>query len=319
VIDDKEKEIIELYKNKVSIKNIGLKMGCSSYPIRRILGNHNLIRKVQRKHKQVNKNIIQQIISMHENDIACGDIAIELNLDIWTVNYHLRKNNIKPKNLVSNEKTSVSNEFSFKEMTKEKAFALGVIFGDGHVGEKITIYGSKKDIDILNKINSTVGGKCKIILDKRTENSLYIHLNKTKLAKELQNDFQLKSNKSDNIIFPKLNEEFVPAFISGFLAADGSIFIADKKRGYLRITFSSCSLVFLESIQNLLCNGIGIKKNNITKTKPKNQYAKKMFYCLIFNGQNAVKVCQYLYDNTTPETRSDRKFQVYLDHIARKN
>ena len=315
MIDDKKLEIIELYKNKVSIKNIALKMGCSSYPIRRILNNYDLIRKVKRKHKQVNRAIIQQIIKMHEADVACGDIASELKVDIWTVNYHLRKNNIKPKNLVSNEKASVSNEFSFKNMTKEKAFILGVIFGDGHVAaDRITIYGSKKDIDTLNKINVVFESKCSIFEDKRSDNGIYLRINKKKLSEELRNDFQLKSNKSNSLVFPSLEENFIPAFVSGFLAADGSIMMCDKKRNYLRICFGSCTYSFLKNIQKYFCNILNIKENKIVTKNPKGISKKPMYY-VIFNCSNAEKICKYLYDNTTEITRSDRKFQVYLDYL----
>src|SRR5690606_7589788 len=102
----------------------------------------------------------EKIIWMYQNNIAIADIKERLGYSAWAIRYTLKKLGFIPKRLVSNKKTLISNEFSFLDYTPKKCFALGVIFGDGHVGKNdVTIYSSLKDIDIINSINELFDNK----------------------------------------------------------------------------------------------------------------------------------------------------------------
>jgi hypothetical protein len=213
----------------------------------------------------------------------------------------------------------INSEFSFNYLNKEKAFCLGVIFGDGHVDNyKIVIYSSNKD-EVLNNINNSLFyNKLKIFNDKRN-NGTYINLYKKTLCDELRNIYKLNSNKSKTLIFPtNIDDRFMPFFISGYLAADGSISCFDcskyNKGLHLRVCFTSCSNNFLIGLRDFIN-----KKTKIYSKIYKQNRNKNYIYNLSYNYGKALIVCNYIFKNTNKYLRCKRKYDNYKIFVKNIN
>jgi hypothetical protein len=177
------------------------------------------------------------------------------------------------------------------------------------------------DMDILQKVSSLVGEKFKIVkYNSRKAPQGYIY--SKKVCNELVELFSLCSNKSDKLVFPKLEDNLMPAFISGYLAADGciSIYQSKYKAKYSTLTFYSCSHQYLID----LCNFIEAKTlvtGNLyerNRSKMKGHLGHKPLFTLGYNWTKAEKVCKYIFDNTAQATRSDRKYKKYYDFMMEK-
>jgi hypothetical protein len=268
------------------------------------------------KHKRVTQDDIYKMAKLYDDNVANADIAAQLGFAAGTVSYHLKKLGKPGKGLVSNNKIIIPNSFNFKTLTPEKAFLLGVIFGDGHVGESnITIYSNSND-DILKNINNIFNNKLKISKDKRTKAGTYLRICKKQLCNELRETYNLIGNKSNNIQLPILPLNIMPFFLSGYWAADGSvILIKDKKGRYVFHTaITSCSKNMITDIYNLILNTLGVKGSIFCKpmTSGKKINSVNPCYCLQFGDTNALRVCDWLFETSTGLTRCKRKHDQYV-------
>ena len=134
-----------------------------------------------------------------------------------------------------NNKTNIKSlrvnpDFTLLDLNFEKAYLLGLIYGDGHVGKNNSIEICSSDLDVIESINRIFNYKLSITKKTKTARSIYI--NSKKLSNELRNNYALKSKKSDNITFPNIDEKFVPHFLSGEIAADGSFSYRKIKKDF---------------------------------------------------------------------------------------
>ena len=83
----------------------------------------------------ISKDKLKHIIKLWEKGYATRDISNITNLTYNIVLYHLKKNNCKPHGYFNNNSSIISNNFTFKNISPEKSFLLGVVFGDGHVSK----------------------------------------------------------------------------------------------------------------------------------------------------------------------------------------
>jgi hypothetical protein len=212
-------------------------------------------------------------------------------------------------------------KFTFTKMNKDKAFLLGLIYGDGSISNRqCYINITSGDLDLLEKAQNTFKkyeGEFKI---EQVKGKKYYrgHTYTKKLCVELFDLFKLTNNKSDKLIWPKLDDKLLPYFISGYLATDGCITIA-KKDNLLQLIFYSCSEGHLQSLNEYLCYKTNLPLRKIYKrTKIKGHFGKKPLFTLNFNGIKAEKACEFIFANTTSETRSDRKFLIYKEFMKSK-
>ena len=94
--------------------------------------------------------------------------------------------------------TQVPFEWSFFPLVAQKAWLLGLIYGDGSLGNdarRITI--TSGDRDVIDKVNHLFGGTLGIISSASTYWNIDIH--STRLWKELNSTFALVPNKSSTL------------------------------------------------------------------------------------------------------------------------
>jgi hypothetical protein len=259
----------------------------------------------------------QQVVQLYvEEKLSTSKIAKQFNINPETVANILRANGQTLR--TGPETNKLSTSFTFRELNEEKAFLLGIIYGDGSISirqDYVNI--TSGDLDLLEKSQQILGNKFKItkVIDRNCYRGvIYSH----KLCEELLELFQLTNNKSDKLMFPNIKTELMPFFISGYLATDGCIMV-NKKSNTLRLIFYSCSKWHLESLNKYLCEKL--HKLPLTLYERKNikgHLGKKPLYILSFDSGSAEKACEYIFRNTTTKTRSDRKFSIYHNFITTK-
>lgn len=105
-----------------------------------------------------------------------------------------------------------------------------------------------------------------------------------------------------------------PFFISGLLSADGCIEITKKHIGKpcaIIFSYSSNCLNFIEKLQNYFIENLNISKTKIKKNKTKN-----INYSVRYTGNQATTILNFIYKNTNDLTRCERKYNIFMDHLA---
>jgi hypothetical protein len=199
--------------------------------------------------------------------------------------------------------TQVPFEWTFFPLAAQKAWLLGLIYGDGSLsddGRRITI--TSGDRDVIDNVNHQFGGNLGIISSASTYWNIDIH--STRLWKELNSTFALVPHKSRVLRYPELSEAMNPHFIRGLLDSDGC-WRSDIRNRQPKLIFQYVSLS-LDSVQSLrvaLVKFVGVS--------PRRNVSQGRGYSLTYSNQDAVKIGYWLYADSTPQVRCERKFTYW--------
>ena len=200
----------------------------------------------------------------------------------------------------------------FSEINDISAYILGFIFADGNLSiyldEKsnkmrryLTI--SSSDEDLSREIHKliTPNKKLYIYLSKGTglckNSKIKIGYNIKTCQEDIINsiiELGVSPRKSNSMTFPNLDKKFIGSFIRGYFDGDGTVGFMNIKSGnkihnYLKIKFTSGSILFLEELAFIL-NSFEIK-TDISQDKRSNAFylcsqdkkSIKRFYNLIYS------------------------------------
>lgn len=121
------------------------------------------------------------------------------------------------------------NENFFKVWTHEMAWVLGMFVTDGHVNKNThSICFSQKDEKILRLIANYMEADYVLAPYSPTKTTPTLIINSKEIKKDLEN-MGLFSNKSLNVPFPNVPDEYLPSFIRGVIDGDGWV----QKKGYV--------------------------------------------------------------------------------------
>lgn len=328
-----ENEIIDYYcNNNLSTTKISKLLKISHTTVGKILKKYNIIMRTPSETMKLAGTIFpgrpliltkcqeQEAIMLYCQDkLSANKIGKLLSVSGSTIENILHKYNILVR--TSSETNKLSTKFSFREMNEGKAFLLGVIYGDGSISirqDYINI--TSGDLDILEKCQKILGEKFKIAKVKDSNcyrGVIYSH----KLCEELLELFKLTNNKSDKLVFPQLDNKFMPAFISGYLATDGCIRMNSSKKTQcksLHITFYSCSKQYLLDLQKYINNDINALGLLYERKNIKGHLGKKPLFILTFNGKKAEQLAIYIMRNTTISIQCNRKTNKYKTYMLAK-
>lgn len=139
----------------------------------------------------------------------------------------------------------------------EKAYLLGWIASDGHIGKRgfrISIH--QRDINTLTLLRNLI---CKDVPIKKftTESSemCSFEINSQQISRDLCNLLSIKPGKKDNTVgFPCIDVIYITYFIRGYFEGDGSVNDPDcSKFNYIKGNIRSNSDIMLNGILNY-CN-----------------------------------------------------------------
>jgi transposase len=331
-----ENEVVDLYQNKnMSTRAIAKLFPVSSATICLIIKKHGIKpTKKGGRPKMLTDAQCQEIVKLYnDKNLSTYKIGQQFNCCAETIANVLRNANQSLKIIgmwqedttalrAHGESKKLLVKFTFREMTKEKAFLLGLIYGDGSISiRKDYINITSGDIDLLTKAQEIFYPEPPIkfkIKKAKDQNCWRAAIYSHKLCDELLELFQLTNNKSDKLIFPNLDHELMPFFISGYLATDGCIYIT-KKTNSLNIGFYSCSKQHLNDLGCFLSDKTSVPLHSAYERKNiRGHLGKKPLYILAYSWRQAETVCEYIFRNTSEKTRSDRKFSIYTNFMRNK-
>lgn len=200
-------------------------------------------------------------------------------------------------------KYSVNETFFSEELNSTSAWILGWMMTDGYINEKqfdLTVQSG--DIDVLNKIKSAIN----------FDGDLYIRDSKCTLRVYNRNFI----NHVFDLGFPRTNKTFtanyleIPPhldkhFIRGLFEGDGSISIS---KGDLKVCICGASQQLINSVNEKLSEQ-GIRTRLYTRDGN--------FYSLHAKTHlDAALWMRYMYEDSTYETRLNRKFDKYMHLLA---
>ena len=150
------------------------------------------------------------------------------------------------------------------------AYVLGFWFADGYMRHEKSyrIVFTSNDDEILFKIRQSLSSN-NLIKSKKSDDSKDLIIFSKRLYDGLLK-LGGKRAKSRSIVFPKIPDEYLSDFIRGYFDGDGSVFHVTymhtkikRLRTELRSNFTSGSINFLEQLQNILFDKLGLTKKKI--------------------------------------------------------
>ena len=176
------------------------------------------------------------------------------------------------------------------------AYILGFWFADGYMRHEKSyrIVFTSNDMEILLKIRRSFSSR-NLIQYKKSDNSKNLIIFSKKLYCRLV-ELGGKRRKSRTIVFPKVPHIFLPDFIRGYFDGDGSVFYTTymhtkikRLRTEIRSNFTSGSIDFLEELQTILYNELGLVKKKIGSFN--NGSSRKLGYATY----DTIKLLKFMY------------------------
>ena len=221
------------------------------------------------------------------------------------------RNNKKIKKLDKNIKSQIQSENArkyninqdyFKTWSHNMAYILGFWYADGCIygGKMFDITLHKKDKYIIKKIAQELDYQGPI-LDYVDRQACRINFS----CKVIYNDLIAlggTERKSKTLQFPNIPIEFLPDFLRGYFARDGSVYTVKGKR--INTNFACGSNKFLQSLLQLLKKEAGIEGGSISIANQS----------LTFGKKDSIKLGNYIYQNN-PELYLLRKYEKFKQYL----
>lgn len=320
VIKEKDyDEVVKLYtETNIPIIDIAKMFGAKSKDsVYRILRENNIDINHNRhsyKHCYIDKNVSEQIYDMYCNQkITKRQIAKKLNISIYVIDQILKENNVVTRQHYINE---FDETYFDKIDSNNKAYLLGFLYADGCVNKNnnISIVLHEKDVEILNFFKSELKATNKISTIKRKDGNVHVRLSFcSKHMAESLIKLGCLHNKTNNLLFPNIDEKYIWHFIRGFMDGDGCMSISKKTnlkgeiRKYLTIGF-----VGTESMMNSL--------KDIFETKNRIYFHRNAFHLQFGNEEDVLRIGEQIYkDAELFMKRKYDKYIEYLEYIKLKN
>lgn len=230
----------------------------------------------------INKEIIQQYT---DKGYSFRKISRELNVSLDTITYWANKYNIK-----SNYQKLPPLKID-KIETREQAYMIGFLLGDGHIDEKGNVICSVsiRDREILELIADQLGAR---ILDDKRINKKKRQFPHSTLSRKVGGIEKIFGGRlKDERRFPRIRKDLERYLLQGFFDADGSVSFGkrkDRDRLWHKISFTS-SFRLLEGVQNMLMNNLSIS----SKIKPKSN--ENCFVLEFANKKDVNSFIDYIY------------------------
>lgn len=267
----------------------------------------------------------EEIIKLYNSGLSCKNIGKQFNCSKQVINCLLKKNKISFRDASHSNRTYNIDENIFDNIdTKEKAYWLGMLTGDGWIDEKggfgfsleendkKYIYAFRDFIKSNHPINRISNGFKK---DGTESISYDIRITNKKIFLDLQK-YGFTHNKTHYIKFTKINDKYLSNYILGLIDSDGSFCIKTHyKRKHIKLlNFNFIGPnEFVETLQLILINKCKISKTKLGKSKNTN-FVKTIEYG---GYKNIFKIVKYLY-NDPPEIWMERKKKIAIDYLLTK-
>lgn len=261
-----------------------------------------------------------QFLIANKDNLTVEQIAIKLNKTRSAVASKI--NHMGIGNKVS---SYTYDKTYFKHIdTIEKAYWLGFIMADGCVSARekdgkwlrLSIALQARDIEHLNKFIMNINGdmiprEYEVGLGDKSHKTCSITINSDEMARDLIKQNVCVNKTYDFKTHPKLPNDLFTHYLRGYFDGDGCLYFAEnlktrKRAKSVEITsYSEQSLVDFKTF----LEGFGIL-SSVYINKGRNTY--RLAICDL---SNMTKFLRLMYDNSTPQSRLDRKYKKFKEFI----
>lgn len=234
-------------------------------------------------------------------------IAKTLKIDRTTVRHAIKDEGI----LLRHRSSSYySDKDFFSRSTPEAAYWAGFIMADGYVRRKncISIKLDDRDRDHLFKFLRAIKSEGHPV-GRGLPHYSYVNVWSPWLVKDLEEMYGIVNRKSLTAKFPKkIPRHLVSHFIRGYLDGDGCISYGARE--------FSCNFIgtedLLDNFREIFFQELGITLKSGNRVPPLYQTpTTKEIFLLKYTCQNTCKILDWLYKDSTSDTRLDRKYDRY--------
>lgn len=312
-------QIIDDYKNGISVNNIVSKNNTDEHYIRLILKKNQ----IDRQYNTFTKELKETIINYYLEGKLIKEIKYLLLVSETGIKKNIDRNNIPRQSYTIRNRKYSRNSFYFDSIdTPNKAYTLGLIFADGNnfTGGRhytITIVLQEEDKDVLERIRKEIEYEaplkyCDMKKKKETyQNTYKLVIYDEHMSKQLI-ELGVINNKSLKIKFPNyISDELIPHFIRGYFDGDGGIYY-DFKRNKARTSLCG-TYDFISHVSEIL-HRIGIH-NYIYH--PKQSGDSNTYVMQTCGNKSSYQFLTWLYTNA--DIKMERKYQRYLDFCEKYN
>lgn len=211
--------------------------------------------------------------------------------------------------VIMDGRTYVPNDDYFKTWSNEMAYFLGFIAADGHLSVQnnlLMVNIIEKDRHIIESMKKSMEypGQIGIVKKKHGQNQVLLRMVSKEITQDLVN-MGFTSNKTYDFEWIKgMPDEYVHHFIRGLFDGDGCIYI-NREKGYHEATLIG-TYKLTEKIKQIY--------NDLHSNSYGHLTQRGNVQSLDFNGKyNALNFLNWIYKDSTPETRLERKYKLYLE------
>ncbi len=248
----------------------------------------------------------EQIEFISKNNLSFSECVKYLQCSKPTVARLIKKHNL---NIDTDHRKYKPNDSYFKTWSNEMAYFLGFIAADGHVRPQnnlLMINIIDSDRHIIESMKKSLGypGPLLAVNKKHGQKQVLLRM----VSKEMIEDLVgmgFNSNKTYDFDWIKgMPDEYVHHFVRGMFDGDGSCHINKDRQAFLVNIVGTYQLT--ENIKR--------HYNNFKDNTTGHLQAQGEVQVLYFNGRyNALDFLNWIYKDSTPETRLERKYKLYLE------
>lgn len=206
------------------------------------------------------------------------------------------------------------NEDFFKELNRDSAWVYGWLVTDGSIDYKsghLKLMIHRKDKDVLLKIKEVMKFSGNVYDGEQRDGRVfsYLRICRKSMCEDLFELGMAETNKTFNTTFPtNLPDQYYWDFIRGVFEGDGSIAHRTGNTDALSVSICGATESFIDELQlTLLQRGIDTRKS-------RNKNGVYNIECR--SNADALRMCYFMYANTTEQTRLNRKFNVFQNYVV---
>lgn len=304
------KQVIDMYKNNISIDDIITQFDVKERDIRIILKDNE----IDRVYNNFSDELYNRIIKLYQDKYTQKEICRTLLISESAIRKTLNRNNVKRRSISECNRRYALNEHYFDEInTPSKAYILGLLYADGcnHPEHySVTLSLQEADRGVIEFVKNEIEYEGPIRVNQlshknpKHKDQYILCINDEYMSHRLEK-LGIVQTKSLILQFPNfITDELIPHFIRGYFDGDGCVSYDEKyQKCYTKTagTKEFCNKLS-EILDSLNC------KHHIVH--PKQCKDSNTFVLQTCGNKSSLTLLSWIYDNS--EFHMERKYQKYL-------
>ncbi len=256
---------------------------------------------------RIHETLADEIARLVRDGATCREVAKLKGIHRTSVERLLKRLDIRvPKGI----RPAACDGNFFANFTSESCYWGGMLLADGYIRKDrpvIDLHLKSEDAGHLEKFKTVVHYEGNI--------SDRITITSPSLKHDLETNFGVVPQKTPITVFPhQVPKQFWHHLVRGIFDGDGCL---TQPVGNVPMLSFEGTVVLLKDIRSVLHSELPIKlksKNDVApiQLQDSKEYGFGVFGAFWYSGENAKLIADWMYRDSTPETRLDRKYALYL-------